>query len=257
MIMQNAKGAMVLPVNNEYNHETITGNIKALFNGGEKWAGLGVRVASAGILAVLVLGVLYAGGFLFALIVFLAALQMLREWDSLTANESSLWGVIGLFYVAIPCSCILWLRYIRVEGNDYAGLQLVLYILFVVWATDIGAFFTGRIIGGPKLAPAISPGKTWAGLGGGMTFSGIVGGLCYIFSPYPTKLWWAIILAIIISVFAQAGDLFESWLKRRAGVKDSSTLIPGHGGLLDRVDGLMFTIPIFAFLVSLSSLIRY
>jgi phosphatidate cytidylyltransferase len=253
MIMQNVKGATVPQVNNE----TVPGNIRSLFTGGEKWAGLGVRVVSAIVLAALVLGVLYAGGFLFALIIFLAALQMLREWDALTINESSLWGVAGLFYVAVPCSSILWLRYIRVEGYEYAGLQLVLYILFVVWATDIGAFFTGRIVGGPKLAPAISPGKTWAGLGGGMAASAIVGGLCYIFSPYPTKLWWAILLAIILSGLAQGGDLFESWLKRRAGVKDSSTLIPGHGGLLDRVDGLMFTIPIFAFLVSISSLIRY
>lgn len=248
---------MVPQVNNKHNYEAIMDNIKSLFTGGEKWAGLGVRVISSAVLAAIILGLLCAGGFFFAVIVLVAALQMLREWDNLTAKESSIWGVTGLFYIALPCSAILWLRNIRIDGNEHAGLQLVLYILFVVWATDIGAFFSGRIIGGPKLAPAISPGKTWAGLGGGMVAAGVVGGLCYIFSPYPSNLWWAILLAIIISGFAQAGDLFESWIKRRAGVKDSSTLIPGHGGLLDRVDGLMFTIPVFAFLVSISSLIRY
>lgn len=243
-------------VNNEHTHENIMDNIKALFTGGEKWAGLGVRVSSGVALGAVVLGVLWAGSFLFALIIFIAALQMLREWDKLTEQETSLWGVLGLLYVAIPCAAIIWLRNIQMVEEENAGFKLVLYVLFAVWATDIGAYFTGRIVGGAKLAPSISPGKTWAGLGGGMTAAGICGGICFIFSPYPMTLWWSIILAVIIAALAQGGDLFESWLKRRAGVKDSSTLIPGHGGLLDRVDGLMFTIPFFAMLVAMSSLIR-
>ena len=235
--------------NNYSNNDSIIDKIKASILDAEKWAGLGVRVISGAVLASLILAVLWAGGFVFSLIVLLAALQMLREWDKLTERESSLWGVAGLFYVAIPCTTILWLRNLQIENVENVGFCLVLYVLFVVWATDIGAYFTGRIIGGPKLAPTISPSKTWAGLGGGMTIAGIVGGLSHLFSPYPTTLWGAILLGIVLAVIAQAGDLFESWIKRRAGVKDSSTLIPGHGGLLDRVDGLMFAIPFFAFFV--------
>ena len=119
-------------------------------------------------------------------------------------------------------------------------------------ATDIGAYFTGRIVGGAKLAPQISPGKTWAGLGGGVAAAAVVGGIGYIFVPFPNKIYWAILLGMLIAIIAQMGDLFESWLKRRADVKDSGSLIPGHGGLLDRVDGMIFTLPIFALLLYLS-----
>jgi len=209
------------------------------------FSGLSLRIISGVIMAAVVLAVLWAGGFLFALLTILAALQMLREWDNLTANEDSIWRFAGLFYVAIPCASLLWLR--------SQNIAFVFYILFVVWATDIGAYFSGRIIGGAKLAPAISPNKTWAGLGGGMTAAGIVGGLSHLFSPYPTTIWGAILLGMVLAVLAQISDLFESWLKRRAGVKDSSSLIPGHGGLLDRVDGLIFTLPLFAMLAYLGS----
>lgn len=236
--------------------ENIMDNIKSLFSGGEKWAGLGVRTISGVVLASLVLSVLWGGGFIFAFIVVLAALQMLREWDKLTKDESSLWRVAGMFYIAVPCAAIVWLRNVQIEGVENSGLKLVLYLLLAVWATDIGAYFTGRIIGGAKLAPSISPGKTWAGLGGGMAAAGVAGGISCIFSPYPITLWGAILLAVVLAGVAQAGDLFESWIKRRAGVKDSSTLIPGHGGLLDRVDGLMFTLPLFAFFVCLSGIVK-
>ncbi len=249
------------------NDDNQKDNVKSLFSKVElkrlkdtlidpkKWAGLGVRTISGIVLAVVMLAVLTAGGFLFSAIIMLAALQMLREWDGLTAKEDWKWGVAGLFYIAIPCASILWLRDVQIGGVS-AGFSLVIYVLLVVWATDIGAYFTGRIIGGAKLAPAISPNKTWAGLGGGVAAAGVVGGICFIFSPYPSKLWAAILLGVILAVIAQAGDLFESWLKRRAGVKDSSNLIPGHGGLLDRVDGLMFTIPLFALLVALSGMVQ-
>lgn len=257
MILPKEKGAMEHLENNKNNLvKNIIGKIKALLLDGEKWSGLGVRVISGSILATLVLGVLWIGGFIFSIIVLLAALQMLREWDRLTEKESSLWGVAGLFYIAIPCAAILYMRNIQIEGTEHAGLSMVLYVLFAVWATDIGAYFTGRIVGGAKLAPTISPSKTWAGLGGGMTAAGVVGGISHIFSPYPTTLLGAIMLGVVLAAVAQGGDLFESWLKRRAGVKDSSTLIPGHGGLLDRVDGLMFTIPLFALLVCVFSLSR-
>ena len=206
----------------------------------EKLSGLSVRIISGVVMAALVLGILWLGGFFFALLVVLAALQMLREWDFLNKNQDIIWRFLGLFYVAIPCASLLWLR--------SENINLVFYILFVVWATDIGAYFSGRIIGGAKLAPTISPNKTWAGLGGGMTAAAIIGGLSHFFSPYPTTIWGAMLLGVVLAGVAQASDLFESWLKRRADVKDSSSLIPGHGGLLDRVDGLIFTLPLFALL---------
>ncbi len=203
--------------------EEIIGKIKAAFTGGDKWAGLGVRTISGVTLAALVLSMLWGGGFLFAFIIVIAALQMLREWDKLTINEDSVWRAAGMFYIAIPCAAILWLRNVQVEGVENAGFKLVLYLLFAVWATDIGAYFTGRIVGGAKLAPSISPGKTWAGLGGGMAAAAVVGGISFIFTPYPTKLVWAIVIAVLLAGVAQAGDLFESWVKRRAGVKDADT----------------------------------
>ncbi|MEQ1705050.1 MAG: phosphatidate cytidylyltransferase [Rickettsiales bacterium] len=230
--------------------------IKSALLDKEKWAGLGVRVISGAVLATLVLILLWVGSFPFAFIVFLAALQMLREWDNMTENEDSMWGVAGLFYVSVPCASIVWMRNLQIENIENAGLYIVLYVLFCVWATDIGAYFSGRIIGGPKLAPSLSPNKTWAGLGGGMVAAGVIGGLCHLFSPYPTTVLSSIIFGIVLAIAAQGGDLFESWIKRRAGVKDSSTLIPGHGGLLDRVDGLMFSVPLFAMFVCIFSLSR-
>lgn len=248
--------------NSESGSYNVAGNdgllsrIKSAFLDKEKWTGLGVRIVSGIVLAALVLILLWVGGFPFAFIIFLAALQMLREWDHLTENEDSLWGVAGLFYVAVPCASLVWMRNLQVANVENSGLYIVLYVLLAVWATDIGAYFTGRIVGGPKLAPALSPNKTWAGLGGGIVAAGITGGLCHLFSPYPTTVLTSILFGIAIAITAQGGDLFESWIKRRAGVKDSSTLIPGHGGLLDRVDGLMFSVPFFALFVCIFSLSR-
>jgi phosphatidate cytidylyltransferase len=123
----------------------------------------------------------------------------------------------------------------------------LLWLFLVVWATDIFAYFVGRGIGGAKLAPSISPGKTWAGLVGGMLGAAVVGGIVSTATGGP--IWLAIVAAPVLAVVAQAGDLFESLLKRRAGVKDSGTLIPGHGGALDRLDGLLFATPVYALLV--------
>jgi phosphatidate cytidylyltransferase len=110
-------------------------------------------------------------------------------------------------------------------------------VFAVVWTTDIGAYATGRAIGGPKLAPAISPGKTWAGFYGGVGTASIVGGAWALFTGLAPVL--LLLLAPLFSVAAQGGDLFESWMKRRAGVKDSGRWLPGHGGVFDRLDGLL------------------
>ncbi len=110
---------------------------------------------------------------------------------------------------------------------------LVLFVLVVVWCSDIGAYAIGRLVGGPRLAPAVSPGKTWSGAAGGL-FAAVLGGMLVS----KMTAWWAA-AAAVLGVASQLGDLAESALKRHYGVKDSGTLIPGHGGLLDRLDGLM------------------
>lgn len=147
----------------------------------------------------------------------------------------------AFFYVGVPIFCLLWLR----ERPD-DGLMLALWALALVWATDIGAYFAGRAIGGPKIAPAISPSKTWAGLGGGMVAAMVVGWGFQRWGGLPATL---ALTSGLIAVAAQAGDFFESWLKRRAGVKDSGTLLPGHGGVLDRLDGVVTAVPLATLLI--------
>ena len=207
------------------------------------FSGLRTRVISGVVMAIMVLSALKLGGMFFIALIMLAALQMIREWDAITINENILWRLAGLAYVAIPCAALVWIR-----GHD-TGFYLVLAVLLIIWATDIGAYFAGRSLGGPKLAPTISPNKTWSGLGGGIVAAAVVAAISTSFSPVPNSISTALFLGMLLAVLGQAGDLFESWLKRRAGVKDSGTLIPGHGGLLDRVDGLVLSVPVFAIFV--------
>lgn len=148
----------------------------------------------------------------------------------------------GLVYVGFPVLALLWLR----ERPDN-GLILTFWALSLVWATDIGAFFAGRAIGGPKIAPAISPSKTWAGLIGGMSAAAILAGCFHRWLGLSLALVWA---TPFLAVAAQAGDFLESWMKRRAGVKDSGTLLPGHGGVLDRLDGVVTAVPLAALIVA-------
>jgi phosphatidate cytidylyltransferase len=143
------------------------------------------------------------------------------------------WLGLGALYVGLPCLAILWLRQ-QPEG----GLATLLWLFAMVWATDTGAFLAGRLIGGPKLAPTISPNKTWAGLGGGIVAAALVGFATYRLLPAGNGPW-LVAVSGLLALVEQAGDLFESAAKRQAGVKDSSNLIPGHGGALDRLDGLL------------------
>jgi phosphatidate cytidylyltransferase len=143
------------------------------------------------------------------------------------------WLVLGVPYVGLPCLALSWLR-----AMPQDGLSTLLWVLALVWATDTGAYVAGRKIGGAKLAPRISPNKTWAGLFGGMTAAAIVGFVAAVLVAGASP-WIAVPLGAALAVVEQAGDLFESAVKRRFGVKDSSNLIPGHGGVLDRVDGLL------------------
>lgn len=143
------------------------------------------------------------------------------------------WLGYGLVYVALPSAGLLLLR----QAEPY-GWAAVLFILAVVWATDVAAFFGGRAIGGPKLWPRVSPKKTWAGAISGFVAALLVGGIVTILAG-SGAFWVGAALAAPLAIAAEAGDLLESAVKRRFGVKDSGTTIPGHGGVLDRVDGLL------------------
>lgn len=150
-----------------------------------------------------------------------------------TGGHSARWLAGGLLYAGLPGIALVWLR----QQPD--GLILVLWAMAIVWATDILAYFSGRRFGGPKLAPRISPKKTWAGLVGGMVGAGATSAALAAAFGWPGGLAVLALVGAVLAVVSQGGDLFESWLKRRAGVKDSGKLIPGHGGVMDRVDGLV------------------
>jgi len=222
-----------------------------------KKSDLGARVMSAIVMLAIAGGALWAGGWIFALFVFLVACGLFWEWLRLsqrlvkTSGGLVIWSLAGLIYTILVAYCLIQLRNI--------GVLAALIPLLVVIATDVGAYFSGRAIGGPKIAPGISPSKTWAGLAGGAILAVIVTSLVPLIiggSDVVSHDQYFIVLAplfvIALAILAQAGDFFESWMKRRAGMKDSSTLIPGHGGIFDRIDGLMpVTIAFYLFFPSL------
>ncbi len=197
---------------------------------------LGLRVLSALVLAPVVLAIVYAGTPYFEILIIVAALVMAWEWRRVCygANKGRLfWLLAGQVYILLPCLALLHFR-----ALPMIGMQSIFWLLAVVWASDTGGYVFGRAIGGPKLAPVISPNKTWSGLLGAVLLAGAAGLLTALAlgkdTVVPLAAWSAAIGAI-----SQAGDLLESWVKRYFGVKDTGTIIPGHGGLLDRVDGLL------------------
>lgn len=221
------------------------------------WAVLRERVISALVLVAAFLTIEIIGGILFTAFVLVVALLMHREWDEMTNTWESKWKWAGLVYITIPCVSVIWLRSISTEASPHAGMGILLYMVFVVVATDIGAFFAGKRFGVTKMAPTISPNKTWMGLAGGVIAAGITGFFCAVtFTPYPTSPFSGLIIGMLLAFVAQSGDLFESWIKRKAGVKDSGEIIPGHGGLLDRVDGMMAAAPVFALFLLFSGFAR-
>lgn len=214
----------------------------------------------------------WQGGLLFNFLIGLAALLMFREWGRMHAvrrpmrlggyvglgaamvlgNEglvllaflavgaTALFYVwkkpaasIGIAYAGVPAVALVWLR------TQEEGFGLLIWTLAIVWGTDIGAYFAGRTIGGPKLAPKISPSKTWAGLFGGMVMAALIAALLTLMFELPFSLLVSAVLGASLAVAAQAGDFYESAIKRKAGVKDSGNLLPGHGGVMDRLDGLV------------------
>jgi phosphatidate cytidylyltransferase len=197
-----------------------------------------VRTLAAMAMIALALVAAVLGGYVFAILVAGATTMMYFEWSRLVRGWSIGWHVAGFIYALVPALAVLWIR-----EQPSLGLSMVVWVFVVVWSTDIGAFFAGRAIGGPKLAPSISPNKTIAGLIGGMVSAGLAGWAWTDFSGIPSVFLW---LAPPLAFAAQAGDLFESWLKRRAKAKDSGSWLPGHGGLLDRLDGLVVVAPLTA-----------
>jgi len=199
---------------------------------GGRFAGLLVRALSAVVLGPALLAAVWYGYPWIDLIAALAAPVMIFEWTRLTRGAPVL-RVLAWAYGLAALVALLWLRH-----QPAFGRETILWVLICIWATDIGAYFVGRTAGGARLAPRISPGKTWSGLIGGMAWAAVASAA----TGYAFGLGETVHLAIagaVLAVVGQAGDLLESAAKRRAGVKDSGRLIPGHGGLLDRIDGLM------------------
>jgi len=204
-----------------------------------------VRIISAAVLAPVVLITVYIGTPLFEILLALASLIMAYEWGKLCEGRIG-WLIVGFFYIGLPCLSLLSLR-----ANPVYGQEILFWLLSVVWAADTGAYTFGRLIGGWKLAPIISPNKTWAGLTGGISLAAITGVLIALLLDLEITLI-LFGLSALVGALSQAGDLAESWFKRYFKVKDSGSLIPGHGGLLDRVDGLLVAAIVVAIINYLS-----
>ena len=236
-----------------------------------KKSDLGVRTLSAIVMVAIAGTALWLGGQVWSALVLLIAIGVMWEWTGLVRRMAlgwvaqTVWLIGGVFYIGLAA---LMLGALRNFPGD-SGIMAAATPILLVIATDVGAYFAGRTFGGPKIAPKISPSKTWAGLIGGMAGAAAVmiargyfdmrraqlameqyqaGGLT-IELPQPN---WALLVlgGALAAIVAQAGDFFESWMKRRAGVKDSGSLIPGHGGLFDRVDGLLAVAFILGLLAS-------
>lgn len=237
------------------------------------------RALSSGVLAAVALSATWAGGLAFTALVLVIALIMSWEWARivrggaldtalvlhgaavglavvLAGSGHAAWGLaatligallvlgsrrrsdavmsaLGVVYVGLPAVSLVWLR-----GGDAYGGAAILFVFTIVWTTDIFAYICGRMIGGPKLWPALSPRKTWAGTLGGLVFAALAGVALGVLLGTAGPVWLAAV-ALCLSIVAQVGDFAESALKRAYAVKDASSLIPGHGGFMDRMDGVV------------------
>jgi phosphatidate cytidylyltransferase len=188
-----------------------------------------IRTATGLVLIAAALLTAAVGGNVFAVFVAAVATAIFYEWTRIARGWGAAWYAGGFVYALVPALSLLWIR-------ERAGLDLLVWIFIVTWSTDIGAYFAGRRFGRRKLAPSISPGKTVEGLYGGIAAATLLGGAWALARGLGIAL---MPLAPVLAIAAQAGDLFASGMKRRAGVKDSGTWLPGHGGVLDRLDGLV------------------
>jgi phosphatidate cytidylyltransferase len=226
----------------------------------QKVSDLPVRLGSAVVMLVISGGALWLGGWVWTGFVGLLAAGVLWEWNRLVVRfgisgfAETVWFFAGVVYIGGAALAMMALRngptFLPVDGQSlgYAPIEVLIGYILPIIAVDAGAYFAGRAIGGPKIAPRISPSKTWAGLGGGALAAGVVamGNELADFGPASgspgydgASLALAFAAGGLIAILAQSGDFFESWMKRRAGMKDSSNLIPGHGGLFDRLDGFL------------------
>lgn len=253
---------------------------------------LAVRTAAGLVMAAVALAALRAGGIAFWLLLVVAALFAMAEWADLhgvaprekrlaqfalsvplaimappsLVIENRDFFALGLLVGAAFFAVIVTRRPALAGGVVYCGLPvlaltlirrrpdglaLALWVMALVWACDTGAYLVGRALGGPKLAPAISPSKTWSGLAGGVGAATLFALALRAAHGLPSQL---VLATPVLAVLAQLGDLFESGLKRRAGVKDSGSVLPGHGGVLDRLDGLIAVAPAAALIVVLPGL---
>lgn len=189
------------------------------------------QLVAGGLLAIALIAVVLQYSAASTLI--LIALSFFATLLGARLSGQGMWAPVGLVYAGLAGLSLALLR-----GADHAGLVAILFLFAVVWATDIFAYFVGRSLGGPKLAPSISPGKTQSGALGGV-IGGVIAGVVLAAFGGLGNLPLLALVAFLLSVISQIGDLFESWVKRRHGVKDSGNLIPGHGGVMDRADGLV------------------
>ncbi len=248
---------------------------------GRNWADLGPRLISAAVLLAITAATLVIGGIFFAIVVGVVFAGCYREWETMVARrkldvsgmiqialvafsglafhwfgplgtyatsavaagiaighggEGASWRVGGHLFLATVIVAVLAMR-----GGDATGIAVGVYLGTVVWMTDSAAFFSGRLLGGPKLAPIISPSKTWSGSLGGLALGTLAGTLVWVFIT-PTPFWIGLLFSAGLSVLGQIGDLTESRIKRFWRIKDSGDIIPGHGGLMDRLDSLTFAV---------------
>lgn len=212
------------------------------------------RAVSAAVLIPLTLGVIYYGGALFAAVLVLLAALSLYEWlyVSLKTTKPFVFSAVGVLYVLVSFWCCFLIR----EGYP---LSFAFMFLLMIWASDIGAYVTGKTFKGPKMASKISPNKTWSGYAGALLSPAILSVLAL--SIYAMIKGDASLVGLrhgaylfatgaVIGLVGQSGDLIVSFLKRNANVKDTGRLIPGHGGLLDRIDSMLLAAPVYLFIIS-------
>jgi phosphatidate cytidylyltransferase len=214
------------------------------------------RILSAVILAPIVLATVIHGGVPFFICTIILFFATLYEWVSITKKSKLkyLWFLFGFFYLLIACTTLVLLERYRIKVFELNIPFFLLTLLFIIWFTDIFAYIFGKNIGGWKLAPKISPNKTWAGFFGGLFGASLVFfAINFKFPFHDSQYYQNLFFFISISLISMVGDLFESWIKRHFGVKDSGNIIPGHGGLLDRLDGLILVLNVIGVYIYIQS----
>lgn len=202
---------------------------------------LQTRAASAVVMIPVFIGIVLYGGLPFALLLLAAAATALYEWVQLSRKIPKFTIPLilaGIFYICVSFGAFFLLR------QAYFATLALLFV-FLIWSSDSGAYFVGKIIGGPKMANKISPNKTWAGMVGAMLCPAVLAMIFSLINAEGLQFLLAFFIGAFIGAVGQGGDLLVSALKRRAEVKDTGDLIPGHGGLLDRIDAMMLTAPVF------------